>query len=168
MLYLVDANVLIDANRDYYPLDRVPEFWDWLLHHAGLGNLKIPLEIYEEIVDGEGALVDWLLQGEVRSSLVFDEDVDPTLVTTVLASGYAPDLSDDELVTVGRDPFLVAYAAVDPVNRCVVTTEVSKPSRVRANRHVPDVCTANGVESCNTFGLTRRLDFSTRRRTSSA
>ena len=24
MLYLLDANVLIDANRDYYPLDRVP------------------------------------------------------------------------------------------------------------------------------------------------
>ncbi len=31
MLYLLDANVLIDADRDYYPIDRVPEFWDWIL-----------------------------------------------------------------------------------------------------------------------------------------
>ncbi|MCY4508918.1 MAG: DUF4411 family protein [Acidobacteria bacterium] len=31
MLYLLDANVLIDAHRDYYPLGRVPEFWDWLI-----------------------------------------------------------------------------------------------------------------------------------------
>ena len=31
VLYLLDANVLIDANRDYYPVARVPEFWDWLL-----------------------------------------------------------------------------------------------------------------------------------------
>ena len=30
VLYLLDANVLIDANRDYYPIHRVPEFWDWL------------------------------------------------------------------------------------------------------------------------------------------
>jgi len=31
LLYLLDANVLIAANRDYYPLGRVPEFWDWLV-----------------------------------------------------------------------------------------------------------------------------------------
>lgn len=31
MLYLLDANVIIDANRDYYPLERVPEFWAWLV-----------------------------------------------------------------------------------------------------------------------------------------
>ena len=27
MLYLLDANVLIDASRYYYPIQRVPEFW---------------------------------------------------------------------------------------------------------------------------------------------
>ncbi len=27
-LYLVDANVLIRAHEDYYPLDRIPQFWD--------------------------------------------------------------------------------------------------------------------------------------------
>ena len=30
MINLLDANVLIDANRDYYPIERVPEFWEWL------------------------------------------------------------------------------------------------------------------------------------------
>ena len=37
MRYLLDANVLIDADRDYYPLGRVPEFWDWLLHQSEHG-----------------------------------------------------------------------------------------------------------------------------------
>ena len=41
MLYLLDANVLIDANRDYYPLERVPEFWDWLLDRAARQHVKI-------------------------------------------------------------------------------------------------------------------------------
>ena len=50
VLYLLDANVLIDANRDYYPIERVPEFWDWLVEMGELGRVKIPLEIYEEIV----------------------------------------------------------------------------------------------------------------------
>ena len=27
---LLDANILIVANNTYYPIDAVPEFWDWL------------------------------------------------------------------------------------------------------------------------------------------
>ena len=50
MLYLLDANVLIDANRDYYPIGRVPEFWDWVVDRAAKQQTKIPLEMYEEIL----------------------------------------------------------------------------------------------------------------------
>ena len=48
MLHLLDANVLIDANRDYYPISRVPEFWEWLTHVAEKGKTKVPVEIYDE------------------------------------------------------------------------------------------------------------------------
>jgi Domain of unknown function (DUF4411) len=78
-----------------------------------------------------------------------------------LDEGYAPDLTDDEILKIGRDPFLVAYALRNPAIRVVVTTESSKPSRRGANRHVPDVCGDLGVGSCNTFEMTRRLNFST-------
>ena len=30
VLFLIDANVLIRAHEDYYPIDRVPQFWRWL------------------------------------------------------------------------------------------------------------------------------------------
>ena len=50
LLYLLDANVLIDADRDYYPIDRVPEFWNWLAVMADLGRVKVPQEMYEEVV----------------------------------------------------------------------------------------------------------------------
>lgn len=52
MLHLLDANTLIDAKRDYYPIDRVPEFWDWLNFHGQQGNIKIPIEVYEECDKG--------------------------------------------------------------------------------------------------------------------
>ena len=77
--------------------------------------------------------------------------------------GYAPDLSDEEVERIGRDPFLVAYALSDPARRTVVTTEVSKPKKQRANRHVPDVCTDLGVPCCNTYQFIDVLDFTTGR-----
>jgi len=162
LLYLLDANVLIDANRDYYPIDRVPEFWEWLAHEGENGRVKIPLEVYEEIKDGDDVLAEWIKNDQNKEALLFDEDVDVGLVSRVTDDGYANDLSDDEVVKIGRDPFLVAYALADNVNRCVVTTEASKPSRQRANRHLPDVCTTFDVPCINTFQFTRALDFSTR------
>jgi len=59
MFYLLDANVLIDANRDYYLINRVPEFWEWLIHMGGLGRVKIPIEVYKEITNGKDELSQW-------------------------------------------------------------------------------------------------------------
>jgi hypothetical protein len=42
-LYLLDANVLIDAHNKYYGADMVPEFWAWLLHCAANGTIAMPL-----------------------------------------------------------------------------------------------------------------------------
>lgn len=161
MLYLIDANVLIDANRDYYPLERVPEFWNWLHDAATAGSLKVPLEIYDEITAGSGDLVTWLKQGPIKQDLVLDEDPDPALVDQVVSTGYAPDLSDLELNEIGRDPFLIAYALARPSDRLVITNEASKPKRQRANRHIPDVCDTVHVQCRNTFFLIRVLNFHT-------
>ena len=157
----MDANVLIDANRDYYPITRVPEFWDWLEHHGDRGDVKVPVEIFEEVKEGTDDLAKWLKQPAVTAAVRHPAAVDPTLVAQAVDEGYASDLTDDEILKLGRDPFLVAYALVDPAGHCIVTTEVSRPSRKRANRHLPDVAKQFGVDSCNTFELTSRLDFRT-------
>ena len=159
MLYLLDANVLIDANRDYYPIDRVPEFWDWLITMGERGRVKIPLEIYVEVTDGNDAVAIWL--EDSKSVLLLNEDVREELVTLAMEEGYASDLSDEEIEKLGRDPFLIAYALADPGQRCVISTESSRPSRIRANRHVPDVCRGLKVPCSNTFELIRALDFRT-------
>ncbi|NQV50200.1 MAG: DUF4411 family protein [Candidatus Marinimicrobia bacterium] len=161
MQYLLDANVLIDANRDYYPLDRIPEFWEWLIHQGNEGNIKVPVEIYEEIIQGKDDLVDWLKDADVKTALLLDEDVDIRLVRLATNSGYATDLTDNEIEKLGRDPFLIAHALSDKPNRYVVTTEVSKPGKQRGNKHIPDVCSAVGVPSCHTYELLRILNFTT-------
>ena len=161
MIFLLDANVLITANRQYYPIDRVPEFWDWVQHMAKTGKIKIAQEIYEEIEDDEHGLGEWATGDDVKAVLLLDEIVDPAKVQQVIAKGYAADLTDVEIEKLGRDPFLIAYALVDIANRTVVTAEQSKPKQQRANRHVPDVCKTLAVPCCDIFELVRTLDFKT-------
>jgi len=52
MLHLLDANVLITASNMYYPLDVVPEFWEWIDHHATNGRNKLPDEVLDEVLAG--------------------------------------------------------------------------------------------------------------------
>jgi hypothetical protein len=161
-LHLFDANVLIAASNTYYPLDGIPEFWDWIDHQAITGLIKLPVEILDEILAGskkEDPLLDWITAP--KGVLRLKEKVDPSLVNKVVIEGYAPDLTDDELIEIGQDPFLIAYALADKTTRCVVTVEVSSPSKKRQNRKVPDVCNQMGVNCQNPFQVYRSLGFST-------
>ena len=131
MLYLLDASVLITAHNSYYPIDRVPEYWEWLLHMGGLGRVKMPFEIFEEVKDGpndaeKDLLFAWLQGHGTKQALLLADKVDPTLVQKVIVDGYAPDLTDDQIEQVGRDPFLIAHALAAK-SRCVVTVETSEP-----------------------------------------
>ena len=159
MIDLLDANVLIDANRDYYPIDRVPEFWDWLVAMGQQGLVKVPREVYDKVTQADDALSRWLKQN--REPLLLAETVDGGLIRRVIDEGYAPDLTDVEIEQLNEDPFLVAYALVDPEQRRVVSTERSRPRATRANRKVPDVCSGFGVLCHDTFRFIRELDFRT-------
>ena len=163
LLYLLDANVLIDAARDYYPLDRVPEFWSWLVRMGMQDQVKVPQEIHDEIMKGKDDLKEWLQEN--KNALLLNESASRPLVTSVIERGYANDLNDVEIEKIGisADAFLIAYAFVDPQHRCVVTTERSRPKRTGANRHIPDVCADLDIRCIDTFELIQVLDFRTNR-----
>lgn len=139
MLYLLDANTLIDAKRDFYPIGKVPEFWDWLKYHGEQGTIKIPCEIYEEFSDTKNKdgvrddLAEWAADPQVKDALLFDEEVDLDLVSRVTYGGYLPNPTDENLIRMGNDPFLIAHAFADIQNRCVVSGEGHRPSAQGAN-----------------------------------
>ena len=167
MLYLLDANTLIDAKRDYFQFSRVPEFWSWIQYQGEIGSVKIPIEVYEEFEEAKrpdgsrDELAEWASRTEVKDALLLSEEAAPELVQIVMDRGYCADPTDEEVHKIGRDPFLVAYALVDPEGRRIVTTEVSRPNRQRANRKIPDVCRNLGIEPLNNFELLGALDFTT-------
>ena len=158
-LYLLDANVLIRAHEDYYPVDRIQPFWIWLLEMAEANVIKTPRVIFDEVTPPPGPFADWVARRDVRDRLVLAETIPISRVRHVLEHGYAPDLSDVEIDEIGKDPFLVAAAMVAP-DRVVVTVEVSAPKKQRQNRKLPDVCNTFEVPTMNPFELYRRLNFS--------
>lgn len=160
MLYLLDADTLITGDRRAYPIKRFPVFWDWLRHQGTIGNVKIPLEQYEEVVSGRGDIVEWLCMEESKAALVLAEELDPGLVADTITRGYGP-LDENGVELVGRDPFLISYGRIEAGGRTVVSFEVSKPSKQGANRKVPDVCRGFGVPCCSLFDMIEALDFTT-------
>lgn len=87
--------------------------------------------MYEEVLAGRDDDLTRWLKDN-RDALRLDEDVDEALVARVTVTGYAPDLS-----------------------------EVSRPKKLRANRHIPDICRDLDVRCCNTFEFIKALNFTT-------
>ncbi len=159
MLDLLDANVLIDAANGFFQLDRVPQFWGWLIMQGKARKIAIPREIWEEFKDEKDLLGTWARTEVVKRHLLLGEEAAPATVNEVVSRGYASDLTDAEVIEVGRDPFLIGYALSFPTDRCVVTSEASKPGKKRGRRHIPDVCKTLGIQCMNAVGLINSLDF---------
>lgn len=155
-MYLLDANVFIYAQRDYYPPERVPEYWSWLAHQADIENIKVPAPIWDEIKPHDDQLLKWMQQNKEKLILKNDES-DPLL--SEILEFYAPDLTEDELEQIGADPFLIAAAKF--FNAVVVSKEGRKPSKKRANRRIPDICNEIGIQCITDHKLIVKLDFCT-------
>jgi Domain of unknown function (DUF4411) len=159
MIYLIDANTLITAHNTWYGFDRVPEFWRWLLYHGQAGRVKMPAEIYAEVQGGNDVLALWMSESTTKDALLLVEDTNPAAMTHVL-NLYGSQLTEDDLITIGQDPFLIA-AGLGHIDRTVVTAEVSKPTRTGSRRHVPDVCSDCQVRWISPVAFISELDFTT-------
>ncbi len=160
-VYVVDADVLIRANADFYAIDRVPQFWAWLLGQAQLGAVKMTQQNFGEVAGSLDILGRWMNRLEVKTALILPETIDRKKFQHVLDYGYGTNLNEVELQEIGRDPFLIA-AVLWNGDRAVVTREVSSPRKQRANRKIPDVCLSLRVEVITDYELYRRLDFNTK------
>lgn len=152
--YLLDANILITAQRDYYPIDRVPQFWDWIIHHAKGDRIKIPHPIWDEIIPHDSDLETWMKNH--KGDLILDPDDSDELIPQTL-NAYAHDLTEEEIEKIGQDPFLIAAAKY--YDATVVSKEGSKPRAQRGNRKIPDICTDLCVKYITDYQLIRELDF---------
>ena len=158
-----------------------PEMLVWARETAGLSleeaaeRLKdIPLERLDRMERGEAdptrTQLNRMAKLYHRPAVLFympkpPKEFDSPQIEFVIRDGYGfgqDTPSETDLVEMNEDPILIAYAYTrELLPRCVVTNEISKPSRQKANSKIPDVCKPLSVPCVNIWTLIEYLDFTT-------
>ena len=158
MMYLLDANTLIEAKNRYYSMAVCPAYWEWILQkNEALEVASISL-VADELKRGDDELAKWVAD---NSTLFVDVSDIPTQrafsAVVAMLVDEVPKMKagalDDFLA--GADPWLIAKAI--STNAVVVTHEVFNPE-IRRKFSIPNVCAAFGVKWINTFELLHALD----------
>ena len=58
-LYLLDANVFIEAKNRYYGFNFCPGFWDWLIRQNAVGKVASIDKVKGELLKQEDKLSAW-------------------------------------------------------------------------------------------------------------
>lgn len=153
-MYLVDANVLIEAKNRYYAFDIAPGFWAWL-DHAYQQALACSIDaVRDEILAGNDELADW---ARANTSFFNPIDQDTTRhfgdLTRWATSRTFTQAALAEFTGNNADYLLVAYAREH--QHTVVTHERSQPN-ARARVLIPDACLAMGIGTTDTFQMLRQ------------
>ena len=154
--HVLDANVFHHCSSGLLSSRPCAAVWDWLDAQATAGAIKVPLPIWDEIERVYNPLRDWQ---HAHKSTFLIEDAGADARVGGMLDLYAPDLTEEEMLRIGADPFLAAYA--QEFGAKVVTKEVSKPTCQRANKRLPDICTQCRVPWITDHILIRELDFKT-------
>lgn len=150
--FLLDANLLIEADNDYYPFEAIPHYWNELRNWAIQGRVKMPSQVFREVRadrNRQQTFGKWLKSKDILRHLVLHHKIRSGTLHRVYREGYlqkesgASALDATEIRKVQADAYLVAAAIelASPSRQVtVVTREVPAPSKKRANRRIPDIC----------------------------
>jgi hypothetical protein len=155
-MYILDANIFIQAARTYYAIDLVPGFWNTLVTHGKSGKIATIDHIEAEILRGNDPLAVW-----IKNDFTF---IMPTnnaavaaeysqMVNWVQSNAHYTDAAKAEFASVA-DGWLIAYAKL---NNLVLVTHEQPDKKSKRRVLIPDVCEQFGVDYINTFDLLRAL-----------
>lgn len=152
-MFLLDANILIEAKNRYYAFDLAPGFWDWL-EEAYRQDVVCSIEaVRNELLQGDDELAEW-----TRANPGFFRAIDqPTtkhfqpLSQWAFSGSYRAE-AIQAFVGNHADYLLVAYAREH--QHTLVTHERSQPHS-RKRILIPDACLAMGVDTADTFEMMR-------------
>lgn len=154
MMYLLDANIFIQAHRTHYGMDFVPAFWEWLEQGNQAGFLGSIKKIRAELTKLEDEVSDWVKTDRVSFVEMDEATREPLARLADWASSGGVNYRASavtEFLSSG-DYQLVAYAMAHGCT--VVTHEVPAPDSKKRVK-IPDACVAMGVSWMNPFDMLR-------------
>lgn len=153
MAYLLDADVFIQAKKEYYGFDFCPAFWDWLDSENEAGRVVSIDKVREEFEPGGDDLVDW---ARPRAAAMFPAVSADALaglgrvVSWIQGQSYTEAAISSFLQD--ADYYLIGQALVR--GDTVVTREISAPGSKNRIK-IPDVCLGLSVKFMNPYTMLR-------------
>jgi len=151
-MYLLDANVFMQAKNLHYGLDFCPAFWDWLIKNNKNKHVFSIEKVADEIEAGGDELAVWAKQRGDNFFLKPDASIIPklTLVSNWVSSqNYEPAAVNTFLQL--ADYYIVAYALAHSYT--VVTHEIISTSIKKVK--IPNVCIELGVKCMTPYEMLR-------------
>lgn len=157
--YVLDANVFIQAARQYYAFDLAPAFWRSLIEHAEGGRVESIDRVKAEIARGKDELKDWTNDNFHQWFASTDEDDVIDVYRQVMGWAYEQSqFTDPAKAEFARqdnaDAWLVAYAKA---NGCLVVTNELFDPNVKRKIPIPNVCDPFDLQYVGTFDMLRAL-----------
>lgn len=160
-VFILDSNFFIQAHRVHYPIDVALSFWNRVQQLAEEGKIISIDKVKKELYDKNDVLEQWckknLPKDFFKDSLEAMAEYPNVISWAMSKSGhFLPNALNEFLDANEADAFLVAYCLMDPLNRFIVTHEVSEPNRKNKVK-IPDACIALNISFVNTIEMFRQL-----------
>lgn len=156
---LLDANVFMQAARQYYAFDLAPGFWEALVQQAIQGRIRSIDRVKRELEKGKDPLADWARADFADAFVSTATDYVTAQYREVMRWVAAQDQFHDSAKAEfadGADGWLVAYAKTE--GAVIVTQEQLRPE-IKRRVPVPNVCNQFGVRWTDTFEMLRTLQI---------
>ena len=152
MVYLLDANVFIQAKNLHYGFDFCPAFWEWLIAKNKSKQVFSIEKVGDEINAGADELSEWAKQRGSDFFLKPDSKILTALATVsnwTASQSYEPVAVNTFLQV--ADYYLIAYALAH--GHTVVTHEKASGSMKRIG--IPNVCISLKIKFMNPYEMLR-------------
>lgn len=158
-VYLLDANVFIEAARRYYAFDIAPAFWNALVEQAEMGRVISIDRVRDELKRGKDDLAEW-------AGNAFEPWFASTVDDSILAvyrevmqwaseqTQFVEQAKEEFAQAENADAWVVAFAKA---KGCIVVTHEQFDPNVRRRIPIPNVCRAFDVSYLDTFQMLRAL-----------
>ena len=153
MVYLLDANVFIQAKNLHYGFDFCPAFWDWLIVSNERQVVFSIEKVGDELEAGNDSLAQWAKDRGETFFLPPDQQIVSAfgqVSTWITGQGYEPAAINTFLQV--ADYYLIAHALTHGLT--VVTHEV--PANTRKKVKIPNVCIGLGIKHMTPYEMLRR------------
>lgn len=158
MIYLLDANTLIEAKNKHYGMDFCPAYWEFLDNEAGKTTLASIDMVLGELEEYGDSLSEWSKEREESLFIVHSEseDIQKKFIEIADYVNQHKIYSESEKARFlsGADPWLIAAGNV--LGASIVTHEALVPSNSTKVK-IPNVAKEFNVSWIDPFEMIRGL-----------